>query len=167
VAGIVAGNGQGAGQPFSGVARQASVIAVQVFAADGGTAFFSDILAALAHVDSLRTTFNIASVNMSLGGSAFASTCDGVFPSMATVIQNLRQHGIATVIASGNESQTSQISFPACISSAISVGSTRDGSPGFSGANPVDAVSLFSNVAPFLSLLAPGQVTLSSIPGGK
>jgi subtilisin family serine protease len=48
------------------------------------------------------------------------------------------------------------ISFPACISSAISVGSTTK----------QNAISGFSNSASFLSLLAPGSAIISSVPGG-
>jgi hypothetical protein len=66
------------------------------------------------------------------------------------------------VIASGNSSYVDALSSPGCISSAVSVGSTRDG--GFS-ATPVDTISSFSNGASFLSLLAPGQWIESSVPG--
>ena len=45
---------------------------------------------------------------------------------------------------------------PACVSTAVSVGSTTK----------ADAVSWFSNVTPFLSLFAPGDSITSSVPGG-
>src|SRR4029450_2859525 len=50
----------------------------------------------------------------------------------------------------------SVVSTPACVSSAISVGST----------SKTDAISWFYNVASFLSLLAPGESIPSSVPGG-
>jgi hypothetical protein len=50
---------------------------------------------------------------------------------------------------------------PACISTAISVGSTQDGSSG-----TADTVSSFSNGASFLNILAPGQAITSAVPGG-
>jgi hypothetical protein len=66
----------------------------------------------------------------------------------------LRAANIATVVASGNSSFIDGIGMPACISSAISVGSTTKD----------DVVSEFSNGASFLSLLAPGSAILSSTP---
>ena len=72
------------------------------------------------------------------------------------IIDNLRSIGIATVIASGNSGIPFAISSPACISSAVSVGST----------NKDDTVSAFSNVASFLSLFAPGDSITSSVTGG-
>jgi hypothetical protein len=105
-------------------------------------------------------SYQIASVNISIGGGRFTSNCDSDFSKapydLKTPIDNLRAAGIATVIASGNESYTNAISFPACISSAVSVGSTTKS----------DIVSSFSNSASFLDLLAPGSSIYSSVPGG-
>jgi subtilisin family serine protease len=72
------------------------------------------------------------------------------------MVDNLRSVGIATVAASQNNSFTDKIAAPACISSAVSVGS----------ATKTDQVSPASNSAPFLSLLAPGIPITSSVPGG-
>jgi subtilisin family serine protease len=165
VAGIAAGNGAGAGQPFSGVAKGAQLIAIQVFSritnptSCGGVApcaggYTSDVLAGLERVYALSSQYNIASVNMSLGSDLFAANCDG--EPYKPLIDNLRSVGIATVVASGNSFSGSAISSPACISSAVSVGSTTK----------TDDVSWFSNIAPFLSLLAPGDGINSSVPGG-
>jgi hypothetical protein len=71
------------------------------------------------------------------------------------IIDNLRAAGIATVIAAGNDGSRNGISSPACISSAVSVGSTTE----------ADTVSSFSNVANILTLLAPGSSINSSVPG--
>jgi hypothetical protein len=59
-------------------------------------------------------------------------------------------------VAAGNNYSGTELSTPACISSAISVGST----------DKTNNVSLFSNVAPFMSLFAPGDSINSSVPGG-
>jgi subtilisin len=170
VAGIAAGNGAS----FDGVARDAGIIAVQVFSnfnasycanfGYSGTctlSFTSDQIKGLERVYALRNSFSVASANMSLGGGQSTANCDS--DSRKLIIDNLRSVGIATVIASGNNGFTNALSFPACISSAVSVGSTNDGS---SGATPTDAVSSFSNSASFLSLLAPGYWINSSVPGG-
>jgi len=167
VAGIAAGNDPSAAQPIAGVARGASVFAIQVFtkvidpATCGGVApcmgaFSSDVIAGLERVytRALSGARNIASVNMSLGGNLFTSPCDG--EPYKPIIDNLRSIGIATVVASGNSGIPFAISSPACISSAVSVGST----------NKDDTVSAFSNVASFMSLFAPGDSITSSVTGG-
>ena len=166
VAGIVAGKGN----DFSGVARDASIIAVQVFssvATDCGgepapcaRAYESDLIAGLERVYSLRNTHRIAAVNMSLGSGVFTSPCDSN-PSKA-IIDQLRDSGIATVVSSGNDGSVSGISSPACISTAISVGSTTDGSFG----TAADQISSFTNSNQYLTLLAPGETITSSVPGG-
>jgi subtilisin len=165
VAGIAAGNGATAGQSFSGVAKGARLMAIQVFSKIisalncGGTApcvgaFSSDIIAGLERVYVRAGTYNIASVNMSLGGGSFSAPCDG--QPYKPAIDNLRSIGIATVIAAGNGSSTSDLTAPGCISSAVSVGAT----------DKSDVVAWFSNVAPFMSLFAPGVSITSSVPGG-
>jgi len=172
VAGIAAGKGS-SGVTFSGVAKDANIIAIQVFSRFDGfneckgatpcvRTFTSDQLAGLERVFALRGTFNIASVNMSLGGGRNFSNCDAANQSLKIAIDNLRSVGIATVIASGNDGFKDSISSPACISSAISVGSTGDGT----GSTLLDRVSSFSNSASFLSLLAPGDSICSSVPSG-
>ena len=60
------------------------------------------------------------------------------------------------MIAAGNAAMSDAISFPGCISLAVSVGSTTK----------QNAVSVFSNSASFLTLLAPGTSVTSSLPGG-
>ena len=102
----------------------------------------------------MRSTRNFSSVNMSLGGQRFFNNCDS--DTRKPIIDNLRSAGIATVIASGNNGFTDSMGTPACISSAVSVGSTTES----------DAVYSFSNSASILSLLAPGQSINSSGPGG-
>lgn len=166
VAGIVAGRSEIFGSIGPGVAPEASIIAIQVFSrfdseywCGAGLSpctltWSSDQMLGLERVYELRNTFNIASINMSLGGGYYSSNCDE--NSLKASVDILRASGIATIIASGNDSLCGYISAPACISSAISVGATDDS----------DEVAIFSNSAPFLSLLAPGQWIASSVPGG-
>ncbi|HTM25229.1 MAG TPA: S8 family serine peptidase [Vicinamibacterales bacterium] len=165
VAGIAAGNGDQAGQPFSGVAKGAHLMAVQVFseifsplscggAAPCAGAYSSDIIAGLERVYSVAGDRQIVAVNMSLGGGAYSAPCDD--QPYKPIIDNLRSIGVATVVAAGNNGSSSSLSTPGCISSAISVGSTDKN----------DVVSWFSNVASFMSLFAPGESILSSVPGG-
>jgi len=172
----VAGIAAGRGTTFSGVARDAQIIAIQVFSqikseavcgqgkAPCTMAWTSDELRGLERVLDLSSSLNIAAANMSLGSTKkYTGACDSESSAMATVIAQLRTKGIATIIASGNSGYTDGISFPACISGAISVGSTEDGSLG----TVADTVSDYSNSSAALDLLAPGRWIYSSVPGGS
>lgn len=153
----VAGIAAGSGSSFSGVAKNSKIMAVQVFSSlnsGGKSAYTSDIIKGLEYVYNQRANYSIAAVNMSLGGGAYTSNCDT--DSMKRPIDNLRAVGIATIVASGNESKTNSISSPACISTAISVGATTKS----------DVVASYSNSASMLTLLAPGSAISSSVPGG-
>jgi subtilisin family serine protease len=167
----VAGIAAGSGASFSGVAKGANIMAVQVFTKFDSpsicgsndpciAAFDSDTLAGLERVFARRAARNFASVNMSLGGNITTTHCDS--DVRKPIIDQLRSAGIATVIASGNEFFVNGIAFPSCISSAISVGSTGDGS----GGATLDVVSPFSNSASILTMLAPGAAINSSVTPG-
>lgn len=178
VAGIAAGKAYAGqpGGPFSGVAPDATIVAVQVFTRFTGSfcgttspcyaTYPSDQVAALEYLYNLRNAYNLAAVNLSLGGGRFYTQagCDSAQSATGrkAAIDLLRAAGIATVAASGNNGYTDSMNAPACISSAVSVGSVGDGS----GGAPADVVSSFSNSAPFLNLLGPGQWINSSVPGG-
>lgn len=171
VAGIAAG--------WRGVAPYAFLISIQVFSRIDSTtecethglttpctlSYTSDQLEALEWVyehtwniigiPMTSPTYQIAAVNMSLGGGQNSSPCDS--SSLKDAIDNLRSVGVATIIASGNDGYTDAIASPACISTAVSVGSTCK----------QDEISSFSNRADFLSLWAPGEKISSSVPGGS
>ena len=160
----VAGIAAGESQSFSGVAKGAGVMAVQVFSevidpasCPSGApclgAFSSDVIAGLERVYSVAAQRQIAAVNLSLGGGSYSGHCDA--EPYKPIVDNLRSIGIATIAASGNSGTRTSISAPACISSVISVGSTDKN----------DQISWFSDVAAFLSLLAPGDGIVSSVPG--
>jgi subtilisin family serine protease len=165
VAGVVAGNGAGAGVAFSGVAKGAKLMAIQVFSRItsatlcGGFApclgaWESDIIKGLERVYQRRTARNFVAANLSLGGDLFTEPC--ATDVHKPIIDNLRAARIATIVASGNDGSTNSIAAPACVPTAISVGSV--------GQN--DEVSWFSNVAPFLTLFAPGEAVTSALQGG-
>ncbi|MCI0597972.1 MAG: S8 family serine peptidase [Beijerinckiaceae bacterium] len=158
VAGIAAGNM--ASPLLRGVAKNSQIIAIQVFSRFGSSvsAYWSDIIKGLERVYALRGSFAIASVNMSLGdGVQYFAPCDADFPAEKQIIDLLRGARIATAIASGNESFNGSMSAPACISSAIAVGSTLDTS---------NSLASYSNHAANVRLLAPGSNIQSSIPPG-
>ena len=96
----------------------------------------------------------IAAVNISIGGGDYSSNCDSAEATMKTAIDNLRSVNIATVIASGNNSDAGAVSSPGCISTAETIGAT----------NNSDQVANFSNSSPQVDFFAPGVGVLSSIP---
>ncbi len=73
----------------------------------------ADQLKGLEYVYSLRGTYNIAAANMSLGGGSYSSFCDDDY--LKPIIDNLKATGIATVIATGNESMCNSIRAGVCI----------------------------------------------------
>lgn len=164
VAGIAIGNSS----VLSGVAPSATLIGIQVFSKVTGsscggaspclTAWDSDILLGLDQVYAWRNSYNIAAVSMSLGGSTYTSqyACDTNGQAYKDIFKLLNQAGIPVVVAAGNNSSTSAVSIPGCITGAISVGATTK----------ADVIASYSNSASFLSLLAPGSSIYSSIPGG-
>ncbi|HKX26726.1 MAG TPA: PA14 domain-containing protein [Blastocatellia bacterium] len=169
VAGIVAARSTN----LNGVAKDANLISIQVFSlSDDDTtcegpdpcvrAFNSDLIKGLNRVYALRDTYSIAAVNLSLGGDRFTSNCDNASPSFKNSVDLLRSVGIATVVASGNESYSDALSFPACISTAVSVGATGDGTD-----LSADQIASYSNTASFLNLLAPGDSITSLYPNNR
>jgi len=111
VAGTIAGRDYSPNGPgYNGVAPGAGIIAVQVFSQHTGAdctsvglsspcalSFTSDQILALERVYALRTSFNIAAANMSLGGGTFTSNCDVVESTMRKpIVDSLRAEGIDT-----------------------------------------------------------------------
>lgn len=161
VAGIAAGKNGAVG---NGVAPGADLIAIQVFssfseAAQCGTSptpcilsYTSDQIFGLERVYALRNIYNIAAINVSIGGGQEFSHCDG-HPAKA-IIDLLRAANIATVISSGNDGFNGSIGAPSCISSAITVGATLNNS---------NVIWGDSNHASMIDLMAPGAAIDSSI----
>ena len=181
----VAGIAAGKGPDFSGVARDAKLISIQVFSKYGPDdcsdedeeeesegpcikASDSDVISGLNRVLELSDRFDIAAVNMSLGSEdTFPSgECDSSGPFYKAIVDKLSAVGIAAISSSGNEESSTGIGSPACISSIVSVGSTDDGSSSSDGSSEttLDKVSDFSNSSPALDLLAPGRWITSSYP---
>lgn len=170
------------GVAIAGVARGAKLIPIQVFSQFDNPAdcapetapcirsFPSDQIRGLERVYALRIRaaqsdqapplhrrqFNIASANLSLGGGQSSSDCDSDLPAYKAIVDNLRAAKIATAIAAGNDGFDGSVSFPACISTVVTVGSTTK----------TDEVSSFSNHASLVELMAPGSFILAAVPGG-
>ncbi len=173
VAGIAAGKSStvlkkldGTSLNVTGVAPDAGIIAIQVFhgmdnqdceqapcTEVNAIGYESDLYHALNRIYELRDKYNIAAVNLSLGGASFEkrALCDFLYSELDVIVKKLRASNIAVVAASGNDGYLG-ISYPACLSSVISVGAT----------NKSDTVENYSNVSTELDLLAPGGAVSSS-----
>jgi subtilisin family serine protease len=145
----------------AGVAPGAKIIALDVFRPTGG--YDADIIAAINWVIANHATWNIASINMSLGGGSYTAACPSL--AMATALDELRKAGVVPAVATGNSGTTNAISYPACAPAAVAVGAVYDsnlGPMGFSGCSDgstaADKVTCFSNSASFMTILAPGAL---------
>jgi hypothetical protein len=151
-----------------GVAPDTKVIGLDVFT--GGGAFDSNIVNAINWCIANKAVYNIVAINMSLGGGTkFTSPCGG--DSFSTPVNNAKNAGILSAIASGNESYTNGLASPACVPAAVSVGAVYDATissgPVTWGSAPnsctdattaADKVTCFSNSSSFLTMLAPGAL---------
>lgn len=181
VAGIAAGKNTrpSKGEPRTGVAANAGIVAIKVFSkikdpvyGPFAGAFDSDVLKALERVYALRGGVNgrvIDSVNLSLGGSSSFGYCNSDIRS--PIITLLRDAGIATVIAAGNDGRRNAVSFPACIEKAVTVGASTKKRKG-----KRERVASYSNMGLAVDILATGgdirypfssnrSSVLSSVPG--
>jgi|JI8StandDraft_2_1071088.scaffolds.fasta_scaffold18836_2 subtilisin family serine protease len=147
VSGIAAGRAEpSAGAGNQGTAPDAAIVAVQVMSYDvAGVArprfFDADLVAALeAVVRSMQAgAANPYTVNLSLGGGSFSSSCPGEFPAITNAFRNLRDLGVPVIAAAGNAGLIGAIGFPACVPNAIKVSSHANDGVG-------NTLSSFSNL---------------------
>ncbi|WP_165974870.1 S8 family peptidase [Nonomuraea deserti] len=166
VAGIAAGQ-RTAEFAADGVAPKARIVPVQVFSRFDNSpycsgrpvcilAYDSSILTGMAYVDLLADQYNIASVNLSLGGGEYATACDaGDGADFKAEVDKLVAKGVATVVASGNNGFDASVSWPACVSNTVAVGAT----------DKQDAVASFSNRGTLIDVYAPGVSITGAIAG--
>lgn len=160
----VAGIAGGISGVLRGVAYNAMLLPIQIYtlSTDPDVCGFSQScliaydsaqLSALNYVIGLAGSMRIAAVNMSLGGDPVSATCDS--NPMKPAVDSLRNLGVLTTMAAGNEGQRGIVDPPACISTAIAVSSVGAAEPDGS-----------TNHGPTVDLLAPGIMVNSAIPGG-
>jgi subtilisin family serine protease len=161
-----------------GVAPDAKIVAIKVFHGCDEFAFDSVILDGLNFAATHQSQFGIGALNMSLGGSATGDNsdlgfCDQIKPQYAGPIDALTAAGVVVTVASGNAGTKNQISSPACVSSAVSVGAVYPLSNSFVNwglctdtAITPGTPTCFSNGASSLSLLAPGAFWNVPTTGG-
>jgi V8-like Glu-specific endopeptidase len=162
----VAGIAAGSGTLFSGVAPEAGIVSIQVFSRLDPEfcgafvrcigALQSDTVRALDYAYLNAGRWNLAAVNISLGGGLSVGYCDS--DPRKPAIDNLRAAGVATIVAAGNDGSRSRVSAPACISTAVRVGAVDS-------TGPNDRFAEFSNEWSLPMLLAPGASIESANPG--
>jgi len=144
------------------VAPGSKIAAINVFDTLGG-AYSNDIVSAINWGVSNQGKYNIAAINLSLGGdSKYTSACSSDWS--ASAITSAKTAGISVVIAAGNNNYTDGLSSPACAPDAVSVGAVYDSNEGSiswgtgctDATTAADQVVCFSNSASFLKILAPG-----------
>ncbi|MBW3017647.1 S8 family serine peptidase, partial [Candidatus Woesearchaeota archaeon] len=136
----------------AGVAPGSKIIAMKVLSSSGSGSG-SQVLAGIDACIANATLYNITAITLSLGNNQVynnASICDN--STIAFAIDNAVAAGILVAVASGNNAGTTGVSYPACVSNATSVGSTKD-----VGWGTVDTVSSFTNRGALLDLMAPGE----------
>jgi len=147
----------GANVPPHGVARDARLVSINVFSlfssasnlCPGGfthciLSYPSDQILGLERVFTLRNSYSIAAVNMSLGGGQHFSPCTN--DSRRPIMQTLTNAGIAVIVAAGNDGFNTSLGAPACIPEAIAIGNTTN----------ADGRSPSSNWGDQVVLTAPG-----------
>jgi subtilisin family serine protease len=182
VAGVIAGWAgktivNGTPISFSGVAPEVKIIPVQIYSmirdalvcdffakteAPCVLSFISNQASALDYVTRLTSKIRIAAVNVSLSFGSHQTTCDtdDIAQRIAPLIQNLRNLGVVTIVAAGNEGFASAIGFPACISSTISVAAS-DKQNQFVSSWPTGTGG--SNFSSDIHFAAPGTEIVSSV----
>jgi hypothetical protein len=144
-----------------GVAPGAKIAALDVF--DGKGAPDQAILAAINWSVVNQARYDIAAMNLSLGGQRFSAPCSN--SPYTSAFAQARATGIVPTVASGNEEYKDSLSYPACAPGAVSVGAVYDANVGSrtwsrcaDPATVANQVTCFSNSASFLTLLAPGAM---------
>lgn len=156
------GHGTNVSATVLGVAPGTKVLALDVF--DGAWASDSDIIGAIDWCVANKATYNVASLNMSLGSGRYTSPV-AISPSdpWGVSIQEAMDAGIMVVAAAGNSRYLDSLDLPAAYQGVVSVGAVYDsdiGSQSYSACTDSttapDKVACFSNSASFLTMLAPG-----------
>lgn len=149
-----------------GVAPEAGIIGLNVFywseSESGMRSSVSDQLDALAWVADNAASHDIVAVNMSIGGDPEGiHTCNDT--SRYDAVRTLwDEHGILSVISSGNDGEQNAVSPPGCISIAVTVGAHFDTELASYDGSCTQTVPLeheiacFSNLSGMVDILAPG-----------
>ena len=155
VSGIITSNGT---LGSVGVAPDAEIVSIKMTFGptfSGTFSFYSELVAALDYIIN-NPQLNVQVINMSLGTNAlFSGDCDASTAynmAGAASIDLLRANGVTSFASAANDSSTTQMSSPACLSNVISVGASDD----------ADNTAAFTNSNAQTDIFAPGVDVVSS-----
>jgi len=161
VAGIIAGAG---GLAPQGGAPDVTLHILKILNANNKFDSSTQIVSALDHI--ITELPNVTIINMSIGTSQlFQSTCDDSTSwtkSLANAVNQLNARGVTLFASSGNDSDNTAISAPACLSNVIAVGATWDnGISSYNGfcnepSPAAGEITCFSNSSNNVDIVAPG-----------
>ena len=169
VAGIAVGN-YIPSQQLGGVAQNANLISIRVFNRDK-QAYRSAVLAGLNYVYSIAATRRVAAANLSFGEEDHYSfetrPCDYSNQAIVAAMRALRLRRVAPVVAAEGDSffvgqgepYIQAMSFPACISHAVSVINAKKD-------YTYDHLKMGAKTH-FVTMAAPGTNIRSAIPGNR
>ena len=111
---------------------------------------------------------NVGAVSISLGRAYAEASCPiAAEPRLQSQIVSLASMNVATVIASGNNSNKLKVNYPACIPEAIAVGATDRPYTIKQVQGTVYPIMLMSNGGPDLDLVTMGRHTVTDLNGVK
>ncbi len=162
---------------YTGMAPGANLIHLKVFT-DAGGGNFAYVQSALAWVASNADTYNIVSVNMSLGDSQNYSTAQSLY-GIGDELAALEALGVVTVSSSGNSfysfSSVQGVGYPAADPNSLAIGAVYDANIGGVGytSGAIAYSTAADRVAPFsqrhtslLDVMAPGAAITGAGPTG-
>ncbi len=147
------------GNAVVGATWNCQLMALQVFADDGGASTFD-----IANAVTYAADNGADVINMSLGGSSYSST-------MQNAINYAHGLGVTTIASAGN-SNVANVQYPAGYSHVVSVGACDSGSVSAGGSGDLDGRSSFTQYGPAaVDVVAPGtqlvQAAVGSVAGGN
>src|SRR5579863_9476958 len=172
VAGILAGNGNGTA--YVGIAPQANIVNLRVLDANGQGSDAA-VIEAIQTAISLKTTYNIRVINLSIGRPVFESAA---LDPLCQAVEAAWKAGIAVVVAAGNDGRDDTantdgygtITAPGNDPYAITVGSIKSNGTTI---RSDDRIASYSSKGPTLfdhyvkpDLIAPGNLIVSTLPSG-
>lgn len=145
-----------------GIARDATILPIKVLdnSSFAGSFYdFGQIVEALDYILS-HPELGVDVVSMSLTTNAqFPGSCDNAtsWTLLGSVaVDALRDAGVLTVAAAGNNGSGTTMGAPACLSNVISVGASNDS----------DTMATFSQSNATTDVVAPGVNVVAPVPGG-
>ena len=156
-----------------GVAPDADIVAYKVFGGSScADATDADIAAALDDVVLQAAAYNIVAVNLSIGTDDYrtSASCDGTGTATETAVNTVYAADVALIGAAGNDGDSDEVSFPACLRRVLAVANTYDATAGSTSwctndacstwctdsAPGVDSLNCSSNGGNIVDLAAPG-----------